>query len=210
MSNKFVLLLIFFFFFCKTLFSQQLPNANYNNPCIIHCQEVSPTPAFFVNSSSMGYSKPERTDYTWTASDAYFPVMVIFVQFANDPGPDASYWPKWGAPDYLNTIISQTKKYPIGSNWWDTYSESTEYLSDFWMEQSRGHFHVVGSVFNIVLDNDYLYYELNGGEPRVNDDIYQKLNSLYSIDWRTFDKWTMIVNSDGSYIYDDARMDLLT
>jgi hypothetical protein len=104
-----------------------------------------------------GYLKPERTDFSGVPSDTYFPVLIIFVQFANDPGPDAGYWPKGSLPDYLNTVIAGSKKTPQNGDWWDTYSESTEMLSDFWLEQSRGHFHVIGKAYSLILEHEYQY-----------------------------------------------------
>jgi hypothetical protein len=131
-----------------------------------------------------------------TPQDAYFPVLVVFVQFANDPGPDCSWWPRGSAPDFLNQFIASNKKYPVNGNWWDTYSEDNEVISDYWLEQSRGHFHVVGKAVSIVLDHDYAYYQGSGQINKVNDDIYAKLKSLGTIDWRQFDKWGVTV-SDG-------------
>jgi len=195
------LVLLFVLITNDILISQVFSPFQFNST-LIPCKEVTPMSAI-VNSQFIGYSKPERTDYLQASFDAYFPVMIIFVQYANDPGPEASYWTRGGDPDFMNTIISPIKKYPAGNNWWDTYSESADYISDFWMEQSRGHLHVVGSAYSITLDHNYEYYETNGGHGKVNDDIYQKLNSQYSIDWRAYDKWKMIYTLEG-HSFDDA------
>jgi hypothetical protein len=144
-----------------------------------------------------GYLKPERTDFSGVPSDAYFPVLIIFVQFANDPGPDAGYWPKGSPPDYLNTVIAGSKKTSQNGDWWDTYSESTEILSDFWLEQSRGHFHVIGKAYSLILEHEYQYYQNNGGIHKINDDIYKTLYALGTIDWRMYDKWKVVNDVTG-------------
>ena len=125
-------LVLLFVMFTNGILLSQVISYNQYNSFLIPCREMTPM-STIVNTPFVGYSKPERTDYLQTSYDAYFPVMIIFVQFANDPGPEASHWPKGGNPDYLNNIISQFKKYPLGNNWWDTYSEATDYISDFWM-----------------------------------------------------------------------------
>ena len=44
-----------------------------------------------------------------TPSEAYFPVLIVFVQFANDPGPDCTWWPKGSEPVFLNQLIAENK-----------------------------------------------------------------------------------------------------
>ncbi len=157
------------------------------NPYLYTCeQQTLSTPVF--QPGNLGFIKPSITDLN-TPQDAYFPVLIVFVQFANDPGPDCDWWPKGSPPEYMNQLIAPNKKYPVNGNWWDTYSEENELISDYWLEQSRGNFHIVGKAVSIILDHDYLYYQSNGGVEKVNDDIYKKLNGLGTIDWREFDKW---------------------
>ena len=160
------------------------------NPYRYKCVQTF-DPSIQQQLNNKGYLKPSVTDVN-TPQDAYFPVLIVFVQFLNDPGPEASWWPKGSAPAYLNQLLAAQKKYPVNGNWWDTYSEENEIISDFWLEQSRGHFHVVGTAVSVILDHDYAYYQNNGGVNKVNDDIYTKLKVIGSIDWRQFDKWTCI------------------
>ena len=171
--------------------SARLQFSQKRNPFPYTCENITnrfnnpiPPPQFG------GYMKPERTDYPGVPSDAYFPVLIVFVQFLNDPGPDVDYWHKGEAPDYLDSLVANIKKYPARGNWWDVYSESKEPISDFWMEQSRGHLHIVGRAYSVVLDHEYTYYINNGGENRINDDIYKKLNTM-GIKWSDYDKWTL-------------------
>jgi len=208
--KKIIILFFITVIFNHSLFPQSITNTSRYQPFFPKCGEL-PLTIININAESRGYAKPERTDYTLAASDAYFPVLIVFVQFANDPGPQVSYWPRSGNPSFMNSLISQTKKYPAGDNWWDTYSAETELISDFWLEQSRGHLHVIGSVYSIVLDYDYQYYMQNGGLQRVNDHIYQKLNSLFSIDWRNFDRWAMLNGSSSNYFDDvsDGYIDMI-
>ena len=120
------------------------------NPFVYKCTEL-PAPVNFSGPSNMGYLKPSVTDIN-TPEEAYFPVLIVFVQFADDPAPDCIWWPKGSAPAFIDQLIARDKKYPVKGNWWDTYSEDNEIISDFWMEQSRGHFHVIGRAVSVVLD----------------------------------------------------------
>ena len=169
------------------------PLSQIKNPFVYTCEQIhSPINSFFPDPTYRGYLKPERTDYTGIPADAYYPVMIVFVQFANDPGPDCDWWPKGEAPTFMNQMLTSQKKYPVNGDWWDVYSDSNEAVSDFWMEQSRGHFHIVGKAYSIILDHDYIYYQSNGGINQINDDIYKKLNALGTIDWRDYDKWSVV------------------
>lgn len=147
-------------------------------------------------SGSFGYIKPAFTDIDPLHPEAYFRVMILFVQFANETGADISWWPIGFPPAYMNEMLAASKRNPVGGNWWDNYSESTELISDYWLEQSRGRFHVIGEEVNVVLDHDYYYYQAIGSFNRVNDDVYTKLMSM-NINWTKFDKWK-IVDSPGS------------
>lgn len=190
---KYSVLALFLFF---SIFYLKL-DSQTRNPLPYSCQNV---PNIFNNpippSLFGGYMKPERTDYQGVPADAYFPVLIVFVQFLNDPGPDADYWHTGQPPNFLDSMIANVKKYPVNGDWWDTYSEAKEPISDFWMEQSRGHFHIVGKTYSVILDHEYTFYINNGGENRINDDIYRKLNALGTIDWRDYDKWK--IEHDGA------------
>lgn len=69
-----------------------------------------------------GSYKPIRTDLSGLnpepPSYSYFPVLVVFVAFADDPG--YPQWPEDQEPDYLNNFIAQNKSY--NSDWWNAYS----------------------------------------------------------------------------------------
>jgi hypothetical protein len=166
---------------------------NYlKNPFIYNCVQPPGHDMIYLTSNK-GLLKPSVTDVD-APVDAYFPVLIVFVQFANDPGPQVDWWPKGSPPQYINQLLARTKKYPVNGNWWDTYSEDTELLSDYWLEQSRGHLHVLGEAVSVVLDHDYVYYQTHGGVSKVNDDIYQKLKDLGTINWRNYDKWKIQYN----------------
>lgn len=189
---------IFLLLFLGNLYSQfKLP----------HCTEI---PASLTKNTSpfIGAVKPERTDYTGVPGYASFPILIVFVQFLNDLGPDVNYWTVGNPPVFLNQIVSENKKYPVNGNWWDAYSETSELLSDSWMEFSRGHFHITGKSYSVILDHDNQYYIKHGGIDQVNDEIYQKLNSM-GIDWREFDKWSYVADP-GIYKYEpDGYVDMI-
>jgi hypothetical protein len=104
-----------------------------------------------------GLFKPIRTDLSGLTpeppDEAYFPVLVVFVAFADDPG--LPQWPEDQAPDYFNNFIAQNKSY--NSDWWDAYSETTAPLSDYWLEASRGKMHVLGKAYYVQLGNASKY-----------------------------------------------------
>jgi hypothetical protein len=201
-----LLFLIAYFSFCSQNFSQQ------QNPFIYTCRaNQNITNNILGDPTFGGYLKPERTDYSGVPADAYFPVLIVFVQFANDLGPQVDYWPRGNAPVYIDSLIAPVKKYLQNGDWWDTYFEATETLSDYWLEQSRGHLHIVGRAISIILDHEYQYYQNNGGIHRVNDEIYQKLNALGTIDWRDYDKWKAVTTETGySFVYQpDGYVDMI-
>ena len=191
--------------YAQNTFSQ---NNVIKNPFIYNCT-VLPAPSPKADPYYSGFIKPSVTDLN-TPPDAYFPVLIVFVQFANDPGLECSWWPKGSAPVFLNQMIASDKKYPVNGNWWDTYSEESELLSDYWMEQSRGRYHVIGKAVSVVLDYNYYHYEGNEGYKKINDDIYAKLKTM-GIDWRQYDKWgtTFNVNQLSIQYTSDGYVDMI-
>lgn len=165
------------------------------NPFTYNCVNPSYT-HLQIQQGSSGFIKPAVTDLDPLHPEAYFPIMIIFVQFAGDIGQDAPWWHAGSPPEYMNQLLSPVKKYPVGGNWWDTYSENSEQLSDYWMEQSHGRLNIIGKAYSVILDHDYIYYQTHGGMLKVNDDIYKKLNKM-GIDWREFDKWKVIQGPNG-------------
>ncbi|MFA5012532.1 MAG: T9SS type A sorting domain-containing protein [Ignavibacteria bacterium] len=133
-----------------------------------------------------GLNKPIRTDLSGLTpeppSSAYFPVLVVFVQFADDP--DRPQWPANGAPDYLNNFISETKDY--NTEWWNAYSETTEPLSDYWLEASRGKMHVLGKAYYVQLGNASNY----STEAIMNQAIWDDLiENQGLVNWTPYDLW---------------------
>lgn len=190
-----VLLILFLFS------SLSLVNAQSNVPEWFKCEPIANTPQ---NTSGItgGQWKPERVDQYTEDPNAYFPVLVVFVQFYNDPGNDwQNVWPINDHPIFIDKVIAYTKH--NNSDWWNAYDENNYLFSDFWMEASRGHLHVTGQAVNVVLDNEYTYYQSYGekGIEKINDDIYAYLLNHYSssIDWTYYDKWTR--NSAGDFTY---------
>ncbi|RPI13513.1 MAG: T9SS C-terminal target domain-containing protein [Ignavibacteriae bacterium] len=159
--------------------------------------------------SFSGVHKPERTEVTGIPANAFFRVLIVFVQFQNDGGPEIDYWPIGKVPGYMDQVISLTKKYPVNGNWWDTYSAGNEGLSDFWLEQSRGKFHVVGKPYSVVLSHPWNYYVNEGKLPGVMDDVYEKLNAL-NINWQDYDKWKYTGNLQNKFAFEsDGYVDMI-
>ena len=177
--------------------SSGFPQMQYSD---FDCQFVLDTNSAATGSSFRGSYKPNRTDSSGTSaspSDAYFPVLVVFVQFKNETSDPRNTWPQNSAPTYLNNMISKDKN--TTGNWWDWYDPDTEILSSHWMEISRGVFHVisptpsgVNSAFSVVLPYEASHYDSlgnPGGELAINEDIWKSIRAQGLTDWRKFDRW---------------------
>lgn len=199
--------LLMFLFSYLTIFIYPI-EAQLYNPYGFDCI-IPGTPPNSAPSVIGGLYKPEGiADYT-TEPSAYFPVLVVYVQFKNDPGADVSWWPKdiFGvpqAPEFMGDVIATVKSTNFGSNWWDAYSGSTETLSDYWMEVSRGKLHLVGREVHVVLPEEVSYYESftdGSGRARVMEDLFTALANDESINWLLYDKWAKV---NGNFVYGDG------
>jgi hypothetical protein len=140
-----------------------------------------------------GFLKPERTDKSNGQNcDGTFKMLFVFVQFqGEDPNSETDEWPIGGPPNYLNNLFSENKNYT--GNYWDRYSRENQFLSDYYMEVSRGILDVTGITRNVILDHTAIEYrdiaEL-GGYNGLLRDIYDKLvNHQQTIDWESLDQW---------------------
>jgi len=184
------------------LFSTVVYTQNYN-PFGFKCL-VPGTPPESAPFLEGGLYKPESiADYT-TEPSAYFPVLVVYVQFTNDPGGNVSWWPsaRNQPPTFMGNVIATAKSSNFGSNWWDAYDQSTETLSDYWMEVSRGKLHLVGKEVHVVLPHDVSYYnQYSEGKAMAMEDLFSALASNQNIDWPTFDLWE---KENGNFVYGDG------
>jgi hypothetical protein len=199
--------LLMFLFSYLTIFIYPI-EAQLYNPHGFDCI-IPGTPPNSAPSVIGGLYKPEGiADYT-TEPSAYFPVLVVYVQFKNDPGEDVSWWPQDilnvpQPPEFMGDVIATVKATNFGSNWWDAYSSSTETLSDYWMEVSRGKLHLVGREVHVVLPEEVSYYESftdGSGRARVMEDLFTALASEIGSDWPLFDKWAKV---NGNFVYGDG------
>jgi hypothetical protein len=135
-------------------------------------------------------------------------VLVVFVQFKNEPNDPRNTWPLDSAPVFLENVIARDKN--VAANWWDSYDPDTEILSSHWLEVSRGIFHVISPTpsnlspaLSVVLPYEASHYDslgVPGGELQINKDIWRSLWEQGLRDWRAFDRWSY--NSvDGYYYY---------
>jgi hypothetical protein len=202
-----VLFLLFFLLF-STSFSQQpfdiYPNGA--NSCgTVNFTNFSPIPNFIG-----GTCKPPRSDIGGAPQGLdYFPILVVFVTFANEPDFTGYGWHAGQAPDYMDSVISLERQ-PDNSDWWNTYNAFQ--MSDYWHEFSRGKLHIRGQAIHVPLiktEAEYLQPG-GGGTSRVYKDIYDYLISLGSqIYWPTYDKWTN-TGGNGQYIWQpDGRVDMI-
>jgi hypothetical protein len=143
-----------------------------------------------------GITKPNTTEWDGpnpSNSNAFYPILVVFVQFADDPeySPFGS-WPKGYAPVYIDSMVAINKNTNSNTPWWEKYSPQTEMLSSMWMEISRGKFHAISpsGAFSVVLGNANEY----STEQALNHAIFVELNRQGLTDWRPYDKWTLNQN----------------
>lgn len=88
-----------------------------------------------------GKYKPHRTDIGGAPTgEDRFPVLIVFVQFQNEPGDttnmDVNYWRPGFPPNFASQTIRTSRN--ESSNWWDSYNGYD--FSDFWHESSRENF----------------------------------------------------------------------
>lgn len=201
-----ILVILISIIFTESLFSQ-----NYDPYNGFHCEENLGDYLISGNSPTTtgGAYKPERTNnYTGTGSSSVFRILIIFVEYSNNSiDIGNANWPAGSAPTYMNELLASSRNNSYGSTWWDAYSESNEKLSDYWMEESRGNFHVVGETHHIVLENPWYWYLSHGNLEAVNTEIYDSLNLILGERWSEFDKWTFL---DGAFKYEpDRRIDMM-
>ncbi|MCX6159699.1 MAG: T9SS type A sorting domain-containing protein [Ignavibacteriae bacterium] len=138
-----------------------------------------------------GRFKPERTNnYLNTNQYSVFRILTVFVQFKNDStyANDVN-WPAQQAPIFKDSLFANVRNNNYGNEWWNAYNENTECISDYFMEISRGNFHVLGKTVNIILPYDSSHYQHRGGMNQLNSDIYSALVEYPGIDWPSFEKW---------------------
>lgn len=161
-----------------------------------------------------GLFKPIRTDLSGdnpAPSEAYYPILIVFVQFKNDV--DYDWWHTNQPPQYLDSMISPIKK--TSSQWWNAYDENKEMVSDYWLEVTQGKFHVCGNAYSIVLDSTASYYQTLGAQNAelvINAEIWKKLNSpAIGVNWQDYDRWKdSIVNNEKKFFYEhDNNVDFI-
>ncbi len=154
-----------------------------------------------------GNLKPERSDLTLgmpAPPGSYFPIMIVFVQFADEPDSSIS-WPIGGAPTFMNEMLSFDKV--SRADWWNSYNPNTQTLTSWWQEASRGKLHALGKAYSIVLDHTSAWYASYGDEGTVNFDVYEKLRQNSTIDWPYYDKWRKV---EGQWKYEsDQKVDMI-
>jgi hypothetical protein len=203
-----------FLFFLSLILQVSLSNSQYVWQCIGNqyplLSEFASLQTANLNLPLGGNYKPERTDiYPGTNDTTVFPVLIVFVKFpSGEPFPQDPNWPANGDPVFLNNVIANYRNSNYGAEWWNAYSEENARLSDFWMEASRGHFHIAGKVFSLTLPMSAAGYRAlygSRGIEKINDDIYNLLNQLLNPQqWQFFDQWKkengLFVNASDNYV----------
>jgi len=135
--------------------------------------------------------KPERTDKSNGQNcDGTFKVLFVFIQFqGEDPNSQTNEWQIGQPPVYINQLFSEFKLY--SGNYWDRYSDQTQFFSDYYMEVSRGILDVTGITRNILLDYTASEYKNNPnlGYNGMLSEIYYKLSQDLTINWFQLDQW---------------------
>ncbi|MBL8008732.1 MAG: hypothetical protein JNJ56_14520, partial [Ignavibacteria bacterium] len=169
----------------------------------------SSSPSTFIG----GRYKPHRTDIggSQTGED-YFPILVVYIQYQGETGgnfpgnPDSvDAWPAGRAPNFMSRTITKTRA-SNSSSWWDSYNGYD--INDYWHEFSRGKLHVRGEAFSVMLPHTKAWYDSNGGQGKMNKDVFDYLSDSTNIDWTFYDKWTTV--SEGSFLWEpDQLVDMI-
>jgi hypothetical protein len=83
-------------------------------------------------------------------------------------------------------MISKNKSYT--TNWWEAYNPSTQPISDYWLQVSRGKMHVLGKAYSVKLSKNASRYKT---ESEINQEIWDNLNAQ-DINWSYYDQWTPV------------------
>src|SRR5690606_14162514 len=95
--------------------------------------------------------------------NSFMRILVVYVQFSNEAiEPSHSDWPAGDPPDYFGELLAEEEDHR--TDWWNAYSTSTESISSWFCEVSRGQIHIIGKEYNIVLDYDSSHYQNANGE----------------------------------------------
>jgi len=202
---KSIILLIIIFAFLQDLYSQ-----------MDSCETVpfsgeSSSPSTFIG----GRYKPHRTDIDGSPVNEqldYFPILVLYIQYQGETGgnfpgnPDSvDAWPAGRAPNFLNRTITDIRA-SNSSSWWDSYNGYD--INDYWHEFSRGKLHVRGKAYSVILQHTKAWYDSNGGQGKMNKDVFDYLTDSTDINWTFYDKWTTV--SEGNFKWEpDQLVDMI-
>ncbi|MDQ3022136.1 MAG: hypothetical protein M3R36_16420 [Bacteroidota bacterium] len=132
----------FLVFISFLIFNQNKLNSQICSDCICGTPNLQIT-GYDPDTIKSGRYKPERSDFNNTDPDAYFPILVVFVQFKNESGDstitDINAWPARRPPNYLDSVIRFDRT--SLSNWWDSYNGFA--ISDYCHVFSRGKYRIV-------------------------------------------------------------------
>jgi hypothetical protein len=134
--------------------------------------------------------------------DNYFRVILVYVMFDNEPqDPNNIYWPAntTTGPTYKGTMLATRPNQNV--NWWEAYDPTTQTISSYFMEVSKGKLNVIGDEYFIKLDHNYEYYQQpEQKETQINKEIYTKLTHIPGFDWCNYDQWEYHPNT-GTFTY---------
>lgn len=199
---KFLTIIFLFIFVLLEVSNAQIYPTDFDCPDLTPHQGSNDT----LDSPFAGYYKPTRSDEDGNGElpNGFFPVLVVFVQFPNDPS--ITGWPANQAPDYLGNLIATSKAPVVNNEWWNAYSEQTQLLSDQYKEISRGHLDIISpfpnpqgsGAYYVRLPNTPAQYwaESNQNyaqaERLINEDIWLSVKSQGLTDWRRYDRWKKV------------------
>ena len=161
-----------------------LVNQAYSQSCTdCFCGTQSSATSIGFDTLFGGRFKPSRSDIGGSPSNEdYFPVLIVFVQFSDEPYSYSSNPEAWNSgqpPNYINRMIDTVRR-QTSNSWWDSYNGFA--ISDYWHEFSHGKLHIIGRAESIILSNSTSWYQSNGGGPKVNKDVYDILKQRLGSD----------------------------
>lgn len=156
-----------------------------------------------------GKFKPARSDIGGAPQDEdYLPVLVVFVQFTDEPYSYSTHPDAWNSeqpPNYLKKLIDTVRR-PNSSSWFNTYNDFA--ISDYWHEFSRGKLHLKGRAESIILSHSTTWYQNYPNSGQVNQEVYDSLKRRLGTDWINYDRWRY--NSLGNLTWGkDSLVDMI-
>jgi len=150
----------------------------------------------------MGLTKPMKT-LPVNSTDAYFRVLMLFVEYESDETGPNSYWEPNSMPNYYDQLFASEKQLGI-----DAYEDYK--ISDYFNKVSRDEFDMIAGVYHVTLPHEYSYYQnhQNGCFDESQLDAFRVLDAQ-QFDWARYDLWKWDENAQEYVQNPDGYIDMI-